>query len=102
MIINKVKYTTHDPHVVRQISPELKVKRGEEQPSHKKLMQSWPLSNVKTGNIFDLRQIKHFLIQPSAVLMIFNPSLFRSSGLIQTAVTPLKIFIQRGIRTKPN
>lgn len=58
MITNRVKYTTHDLHVVRQVGPELKVKRGETQPSHEKLMQSWPLSNMKMVNIFDLRKIK--------------------------------------------
>lgn len=53
VIINRVKCTTHDLHVVRQIGPELKVKREEAQPNQEKLMHNWPLSNMKMGNIFD-------------------------------------------------
>lgn len=51
MIINRGKHIPHNLDVVRQIDPELKVKRGEAQASQKKPVQSWPLSNVKISLI---------------------------------------------------
>lgn len=99
MIIYRDKYSSYNLQF-RHIDLNLYVKRREAQPYHENLEQSWLVSNTKMGNVFELRQMKSLLIQTWAILMNFSPSLSRNSGVIQTAVTFLKIFQRARHRDK--